>query len=122
MLSDNLKPFIAPIITTVDSQFPRACGKCRSRYKDFKQFVRETDSIGTPTLTIYPGDDEHEMVCWTNCVCSSTLVLSYAPRNKHVHDSFIQALESESQGNWRMIKKLLRNVCAEVRRRILCED
>lgn len=119
MLSKMLEPFVEPLLAMARSQFPRECNNCRRRYENFKQYLRETQPVGEPTmLPDFPGDPGG-MISWTNCSCGNTLVLECEDMKGSAHRQFIQTLEEFSRSSGRPTRELLIEIRDEVRRRAL---
>lgn len=119
MLSKSLETFISPMLAMAETQFPRVCNACQRPYRNFKQYVQETEPIGAPTITLDAETDPIGMMSWTNCACGSTLIVSCERRDEDMHNEFTRVLKAEAQASGRPIKDLLLAIRAEVRQRML---
>lgn len=113
MLSENLKAFIAPMLVMARKQFPRDCPKCRRRYDDFEQYIRETEPTG---VTMNYPFDPMGMISWVRCGCGNVLTLRCEEMTGEDHRRFLQALENEVNAGDLALQGLMSEIRDEVRR------
>ncbi len=113
MLSENLKPFVAPMLAMARKQFPRECSGCRRRYEDFEQYIRET--VPAATTLNYPFDPVG-MISWARCACGATISLSCDEMTGEDHRRFTAALDRESKAGGLDREVLMSEIRNEVRR------
>lgn len=117
MLPKNLEEFIAPVISMAESQFPRSCACCGRSFEDFKTYVQRTKLVGGLTDVRTAETDPLAVLSWANCVCGSTLVLSFRPESRR-HARFVRILEDEAIATGRSVEHLLLAMREEVRERM----
>ena len=90
----DLDAYLAPILATCRSQFPKRCRKCNKVFPSFDIYVKETGPVGTqPDFS--DDDDPLGFLSLVNCSCGTTIALRC--ETPDIHRAFLETLRREAR-------------------------
>jgi len=74
----NILNYVDDVIQFCEMQFPRKCNCCGYEFKNFKDFLENTDipeHVVDSNLQIIDFSDIHDIIAYRNCKCGTTITL-----------------------------------------------
>lgn len=116
---DGMDDFISKVIGVCEDQFPKSCSNCGVRFKNFCDYVNNTDPIGqAPVAVCEKIADPVELISLVNCKCGGTISLKCTHEGTEMHKQFMEKVKISAVINRMTVYEILGAVRDVVRTRV----